>query len=293
MKNQYFGDKNDFFKYDFALTLIEEIDNLDTFVFIPMLTKNDGSNDGKLISFDDSRRRSLGNFLKKCANNSKRNILNLRVFMKSHPDINYLPYKDDQYFENNERYRYFRDIESYMLEKAVVLIDPDNGFEVKSMDNKSGHKYLKFSELKMLYDKMDFSSVLMVYQHIPRVKRDEYFISINEQIYNHVHNDATICLSDNVIAFFLICKDKEIYNEISANTIWYTRNNNLIRKEFINQIKDNANLTEIDIQEPILEESDSKVIYQTRNSIDYECDHFLFKIVIDTYRFLKNIIQKK
>jgi len=43
MKNQYFGDRNDFFKYDLVLNLIEKIVNLKCFTFIPMLTEDDDS----------------------------------------------------------------------------------------------------------------------------------------------------------------------------------------------------------------------------------------------------------
>jgi len=39
MKNQYFGDINDFFKYDLVLSLIEKIENFKCFTLIPMLTK--------------------------------------------------------------------------------------------------------------------------------------------------------------------------------------------------------------------------------------------------------------
>jgi len=45
MKNQYFGDKRDFFKYDLSIELCERIP-LKQFTFIPMLTENDGTKEG-------------------------------------------------------------------------------------------------------------------------------------------------------------------------------------------------------------------------------------------------------
>ena len=69
MKNQYFGDRNDFFKYDLVLSLMEKIENLKCFTFIPMLTEDDSSRDGKLIIYDGKWRKELDDFLKDCIKN--------------------------------------------------------------------------------------------------------------------------------------------------------------------------------------------------------------------------------
>ena len=46
MKNQYFGDTRDLFKYDLALHIIEGIWSIRALTFIPMLTPDDGSRRG-------------------------------------------------------------------------------------------------------------------------------------------------------------------------------------------------------------------------------------------------------
>jgi len=132
MKKQYFGDRNDFLKYDLVLTLIEKIDNSKCFTFIPMLTQDDGSRHGDLTNYDGSRQGELDGFLKGCIKESNRNIRNLRSFMSS-KNIEYHPYKEDEYFSHAGREQYFDSIASSILNRAVILIDPDNGFEVKSM----------------------------------------------------------------------------------------------------------------------------------------------------------------
>ena len=38
MKNQYFGDNRDLFKYDLFLKIIQKTDSVNRFTFIPMLT---------------------------------------------------------------------------------------------------------------------------------------------------------------------------------------------------------------------------------------------------------------
>jgi len=46
VKNQYFGDTRDLFKYDLALHIIEGIWSIRALTFVPMLTPDDGSRQG-------------------------------------------------------------------------------------------------------------------------------------------------------------------------------------------------------------------------------------------------------
>lgn len=204
MKNQYFGDVNDFLKYDLVLTLAEKLDSTKAFTFIPMLTRNDDSGDGGLINYDGGRRRDLEKFLKRCIRDMYRDILNLRFFMASQ-DIEYRPYRDAEYFRHEDREEYFDSIDPEMLKGSVVLIDPDNGLEVKSMRKRNGHKYLRYGELRRIYDGIDDDSLVLVYQHIPRVKREKYFSAIAQRI-RETTGAYPLCLSDSRIVFFILAK---------------------------------------------------------------------------------------
>ena len=210
MKNQYFGDRNDFFKYDLVLSIMEKIENLKCFTFIPMLTEDDGSRDGKLIIYDGSKRKELDDFLKDCIKRSDRKVKNLRSFMSKYEQIEYHPYKDDEYFLHAEREQYFDSIHSSILTQSVILVDPDNGFEVKSMRSGTGHKYLKYKELSTIYARMDSNSIIIVYQHLPRVKREGFFTQIGEKISHCTNTKNLICLSDNSIVFFIMAKTEEL-----------------------------------------------------------------------------------
>lgn len=205
MKNQYFGDKNDFFKYDFVLTLMENIIQIKTFTFIPMLTENDESDDGTLVNYTGNRRKDLEIFLKKCVINKEREVSKLSDFMKN-KKFEYNHYKDTEYFKHNSRQEYFNGIKKEMLKATVILLDPDNGFEISSMRKSKGNKYLKYSEVEQIYDKMGSDSVVIVYQHIPRVSREDFFKSIGDKLKQKLYNGQVICISNNVIAFFIISK---------------------------------------------------------------------------------------
>lgn len=206
MKNQYFGDKNDFIKYDLVLTLIESVKKLKAFTFIPMLTENDGSGEGALTNYDGRRRKDLDIFLRKCVSNNERKVCRLQDHMIN-KDITYIPYKDTEYFRHYSRSDYFNGIKEEILKDTVILVDTDNGFEVTSMRNCNGNKYVKYSEVQELYNKMDSNSVLIVYQHIGRVNRTDFFNSVGGRLKRELSNGQVICISDNVIVLFIITKD--------------------------------------------------------------------------------------
>lgn len=209
LKNQYFGDRRDFFKYDLALSFIEQIDCLNSFAFIPMLTKNDSSKDGNVTQYDGSRRKDLETFLRSCLLTSNRNITNLRTFMDGQEGINYLPYNETEFFSHQGRRKYFDGIDPSFLSNSVVLFDPDNGFEIKSMRNGNGHKYLKFEELSKIFGKTS-NALVLVYQHIPRVQRKQYFEKTAQQIKEYINIKNCICLSDNEIVFFIMAQCDEL-----------------------------------------------------------------------------------
>ncbi len=53
MKNQYFGDKRDLFKYDLALRVCQKLGL--GFTFIPMLTAPDNRTDGNQIDYENAK----------------------------------------------------------------------------------------------------------------------------------------------------------------------------------------------------------------------------------------------
>ncbi|MFC1994296.1 hypothetical protein ACFLVI_03430 [Chloroflexota bacterium] len=213
MKNQYFGDSRDFFKYDLVLTLLERINNLKQFTFIPMLTRDDDTSHGNLTSYDGARRRDLESFLKQCVDESSRNIRHLRSFMSNYKHIKYYPYKDDEYFTHATRGKYFEGIPPNALNESVILIDQDTGLEVKSMQPSNGHKYLKYGELYTIFDRMGTNSTIVVYQHIPHENREAFFTRIGEMIRGCMNTKGPLCLSDNQIAFFFLMKTDILLNK--------------------------------------------------------------------------------
>jgi len=78
------------------------------------------------------------------------------------------------------------------------------------MRSGTGHKYIKYKELSTIYARMDSNSLIIVYQHIPRVKKEHFFARVGEKICNCTNTKNLICLSDNRIVFFIMAKTDEL-----------------------------------------------------------------------------------
>ena len=219
MKNQYFGDIRDLFKYDIILEILLK-SSLNNFTFIPMLTPNEQCNDGKRINHENARawvkRQELRKFLDECIKQNKRNILQLEKFFNDFRLVHKHSlkiYKKRTYFSSKNREEYFRKIPQDLLTNSIILVDPDNGLEVKSSKNK-GERYIKYEEVKYLFDRMDRTSILIIFQFIPRVKRDKYFSMILEKIKKFIPYSFIYYVSDNQVVFFILIKDSYLKNHI-------------------------------------------------------------------------------
>jgi len=168
MKNQYFGDTQDLFKYDLAMHCMEHA-GLSRLTFVPMLTPDDGSADGRHVDLGKARagreNGALVDFLEACTREGRRDIGELDRFVAGTP---YQLLTWDRLLEEDRRLLYWLDLPRGWLEDAVVVVDPDNGMEVPSG---RGVKWLRYDELRYLYENLGEGSVLLIFQFIPRVKR--------------------------------------------------------------------------------------------------------------------------
>lgn len=173
MKDQYFGDERDYFKYDLMLDLMGWL-GIPRFTNIVMLTPNDMSGQGGQTDYEPgNRRRTLYDFLRKEANGLKRDrrVVRLREYFRENcPGIEYLPYRDDSsregsYLTGSTRGSYFNGIQSSDLQRAVILVDPDTGLCPPSrLQKRDNSKWVLPSEMLELKQMMASSSVLVMIQ---------------------------------------------------------------------------------------------------------------------------------
>jgi hypothetical protein len=205
MKNQYFGDINDYRKYGLlrALTNRGEIKTAVCW----MLTPDDGRGDGSRIQYlsqpDDwcpydsdlfchLEKAVLHREVRNVADVENSEILPSCVFLS---DV--VP--DDE----EGREAYFQRLTELARGCDLIFFDPDNGIEVESKPygGKDSSKYLYWHEIE------DFWSAghsLLVYQHFPRVERASFIEDKARQLMDRTNAPELISFRTTHVVFFLL-----------------------------------------------------------------------------------------
>ncbi|MDW7762073.1 MAG: hypothetical protein SCM96_15710 [Acidobacteriota bacterium] len=175
MKDQYFGDINDYRKYGLLRALIHA--GQFRLLVAWMLTPDDGSSDGKLISYlkhpgkwsgyDPDLFQTIKSLLDSGRTRSVKLIEKAGVL----PNTKYFtPYVPDK---ASDRLLWFEDLCRNAQGCDFVFLDPDNGLEVKSKPygRKGSSKYLYWNEVKTLWNS---GKSLLIYQHFIRENRQNF-----------------------------------------------------------------------------------------------------------------------
>jgi hypothetical protein len=175
MKNQYFGDINDYRKYGLLRSILHA-SGLRLLVAW-MLTPDDGSTDGEFVSYLQQPRKwdvhdvVLFQTLKSLLAGERERC----VAMIEETDL--LPNTD--YFsavtpdQSQERSVWFNSLFEQARGADFVFLDPDNGIEVKSKPygQKGSSKFLFWREVEALWAS---GKSLLIYQHFIREKRPQF-----------------------------------------------------------------------------------------------------------------------
>jgi hypothetical protein len=231
MKNQYFGDVRDLFKYDLIQWILEETSSLQRFTFIPMLTKNDNKRkEGNKRDFNSAKagakNKNLMEFLEKYKEiaRDERDFTDIRNYFKS-KGIEIVIYKEqkNKYFNHRTRAEYFNNMPEEFLHNSLVFIDPDIGLEIKN----STENHLLYSEVKYLYNRINGNSTLMIYQHFPRNEKHKEYLKKRSDELKDKTKDLPIYISDNQIIFFFLTKNKVLKESLGKIISNYGESYNL------------------------------------------------------------------
>jgi hypothetical protein len=183
MKNQYFGDINDYRKYGLLRILTRTGDISTTICW--MLTHDDSKTDGKKIQYlqqQDKYRQFdplLFDFLHKHVAVNKVREVSIVENANIIPATRfYSKYLDDN---RDERTHYFADFNRFSKGCDLVFFDPDNGIEVKSVKsgNKNSSKYLYWQEIISTFDS---GHSCLIYQHFPQYLKTPRTIYIKKKV---------------------------------------------------------------------------------------------------------------
>ena len=208
MKNQYFGDVNDYRKYG-LLRCIAEATGLPIGV-LWMLTKDDGRSDGEF-------RRYLADGSVWSRHDAKLHDALSRLLVPGEtrrvthaerwglvPGATYF----DHVFPDAAlaRAAVFQEACKKLSPCPFVFLDPDNGVEVKSVSygRKRSSKYVYWSEMATLFER---GHSLLVYQHYQRVKRSAFEDSLAEKFRSRLGAKDVAVFSTPHVAFFLALQE--------------------------------------------------------------------------------------
>lgn len=221
MKDQYFGDINDYRKYG-LLRQIVGISGLRLLVAW-MLTPDDGSTDGKFISYleDPGKWSRHDPILFQKLKDLLGNGVKRQVRLIESTDLLH----DAEYFSSHvpdtdpARRRWLDSLVQRSHSYDFVFLDPDNGLEVKSKayGKKGSEKYVYWRELKALWDS---GKSLLIYQQFIREERLTFIQRIREAVkVNATGSFVEAFSTPNVVFFMALQPDHQGFHEAIVNSI--------------------------------------------------------------------------
>ena len=220
MNRTYFGDTRDLFKFDLVRHIMKSMPELSSFTFVPMLTESEESGGKK-----KSAKKDLDQALKggKPGTQNRELLAHMKRLQEIEDDFEYfsairtyfqkenilIDIFDRQQFSHEKRDHYFQSVFEALPKKSLIFLDPDTGLEERRPDE----KHLLMAEVKKIYDRMDTGSIMMIYQHFPRVTREGYVKQRCTQL-EDLSGSVPLTITDNEIIFFLLAKNPKIKSRL-------------------------------------------------------------------------------
>jgi len=230
MKNQYYGDINDYKKYSLIRHLTGEGELGAAVCWV--LTKDDNLSDGGKVNylrnpkkwrkydpvvFEQLRKDVLINGTRSVENLEHSKILtNCKFYTKLIKD------------EVEERNKFFKEFYEFSNDADLIFFDPDNGLEIKSVPRgrTKSSKYLYWNELKLFYSN---GSSILLYQHFPRQSRKYYINHLVDKVFELIKADMVFSYATSHVLFLLIPQLDRKY--------FFRDRNRIISKKWREQIK--------------------------------------------------------
>src|SRR5215210_3136573 len=221
MKNQYFGDVNDYRKYG-LLRILSGGGEVSTGVCW-MLTPSDGRGDGAFVRYLEQPHRWRGfdqdlyDFLvRHVREGGERDVRLIERSELLPATLFHTSLLDDSPIG---RGKYFREMLERFRGVDLIFFDPDNGFEVKSKPY--GRKeYSKFLYWREVYDSYSAGHSLLVYQHFARERRDAFIERIANKLLSLTNATAIYSFRTPHVVFFLAARPEheETFHRQAAKT---------------------------------------------------------------------------
>lgn len=207
MKNQYFGDVNDYRKYGLLRCLIEA-SGLRLGVCW-LLTENDGRSDGEFRGYLADPRKwerydpELYAALQKLRDTSVPREVHRAQEWNLLPSASFFSATIRDSIES--RRAYFREALQVLANCPLVFFDPDNGLEVGSVPagSKGSSKYLYLSEVEKAYAS---GHSVVIYQHFARVSRGSFTKKLAAHLVERLRAPLVDSFATAHVVFLLVAR---------------------------------------------------------------------------------------
>ena len=224
MNHRYFGDTRDLFTFDLVRHIMKSLPELEGFTFVPMLKETNDTESRKSAGFKDLDTAYRSG---KAGSQNRELKDHLQRLQEISDDVKYLDeigtyftrekiridISGRQKFTSRNHDSYFKSIFDAFPKNSLIFLDPDTGIS----DNQVDQKHVLLQDVKKIRDRMDTGSVLMIYQHFPRVNHDKYVEHLCMQLKERAGSDP-VTITDDEIVFFLLAKNQKLEHRL-RNTL--------------------------------------------------------------------------
>ncbi len=210
MKNQYFGDINDYRKY--GLLRILQSTGSGRLLVAWMLTPDDGSRDGgrrsylrdpgAWIGYDPQLFTSLAGLLQPAAM-PEVSLIERSALL---PRTSYYSAVVPDASEKRDAWR--QGLLDAARDADLVFLDPDNGIEVRSkpVGCKGSSKYVTWQELRGLWE---IGCSILIYQHFRREPHAAFAERMTSELHEHIGARFTAALRTPHVLYLLAAQERD------------------------------------------------------------------------------------
>jgi hypothetical protein len=224
MKNQYFGDINDYRKYGLLRCLAE---GLGVSIGVCwMLTEDDDGTDGSLRAYlqDEARWQRYDpvlyrRLLKLRDPGVRRSVASARRWGLIPWAGYYSRFLND---DAEQRAAYFARASALLAGCPLLFFDPDNGLEVKSvrLGRRGSCKYLYWDEVESAFAT---GHSLLIYQHFPREERDPFIARKAQELSQRLQGSLVHVYRTQRVVFLLALHPEHARGIATANRLVESR----------------------------------------------------------------------
>ena len=218
MKNQYFGDINDYRKYS-LLRLLSGFGEISAAVCW-MLTPDDLRPDGHRIQYlrEPEKWRRFDPVVFDLLRNQviQRERRKIDSIQKDEIFPNCLFYSATIQDDTKQREKFVSNFLRIAKNSELVFFDPDNGIEVKSVPygKRNSSKYVYYSEVQRTFKN---GHSILIYQHLPPRSRSSLASSLGQRLSETASADRIYLYWTQFVLFLLVAQSQHIRHIEKAN----------------------------------------------------------------------------